>query len=94
MNCSYSAEYDECKNSYFSAFQAKHLQFVSGVNAVSFWLATYTWDFLNYLIPMLGVFIMFAAFQVDSYSDDLGTVFLLLVSKKNQNKIIYNVIQT
>lgn len=61
--------------------KAKHLQFVSGVGAASFWFATFTWDFINYLIPMIGIFIMFIAFQVDSYNDDLGTLFLLLVSK-------------
>ena len=59
--------------------QAKHLQFVSGVDAVSFWLATYSWDFINYLLPMLGIIIMFAAFQVDSLKNDLGAIVLLLV---------------
>ena len=59
--------------------QAKHLQFVSGVDAVSFWLATYSWDLINYLFPLLGIMILFAAFQVDSLKNDLGAVFLLLV---------------
>ncbi|KAL9959228.1 hypothetical protein ACROYT_G036325 [Oculina patagonica] len=59
--------------------KAKHLQFVSGVDAVSFWLATYSWDFINYLFPMLGIIIMFAAFQVDSLKEDLGVIVLLLL---------------
>ncbi|XP_078344110.1 phospholipid-transporting ATPase ABCA3-like [Oculina patagonica] len=59
--------------------KAKHLQFVSGVDAVSFWLATYSWDFINYLFPMFGIVIMFAAFQVDSLKEDLGAIFLLLL---------------
>ncbi|CAH3155544.1 unnamed protein product [Porites evermanni] len=59
--------------------KAKHLQFVSGVDAVSFWLATYSWDFVNFLFPLLGIMIMFAAFQVDSLKNDLGAVFLLLL---------------
>ncbi|CAH3155546.1 unnamed protein product, partial [Porites evermanni] len=59
--------------------KAKHLQFVSGVDAVSFWLATYSWDFINYLFPLLGIMILFAAFQVDSLKNDLGAVFLLLL---------------
>ena len=61
-------------------FQAKHLQFVSGVDVVSYWFATYTWDFINYLVPALGILILFAAFQVESYEDELGIVFLMLVS--------------
>ena len=70
--------------------QAKHLQFVSGVDAVSFWLATYSWDFINYLLPMFGIIIMFAAFQVDSLKDDLGAIVLLLVIILK--KLIYYVI--
>jgi len=50
------------------------------VDAVSFWLATYSWDFINYLLPMVGIIIMFAAFQVDSLKNDLGAIVLLLVS--------------
>ena len=46
----------------------------------SYWFATYTWDLLNYLVPALGILILFAAFQVDSYKDELGIVFLMLVS--------------
>lgn len=53
---------------------------MSGVDAVSFWLATYSWDFINYLLPMVGIIIMFAAFQVDSLKNDLGAIVLLLVS--------------
>lgn len=52
---------------------------MSGVDAVSFWLATYSWDFINYLFPMVGIIIMFAAFQVDSLKEDLGVIVLLLV---------------
>lgn len=52
---------------------------MSGVDAISFWLATYSWDLINYLLPMLGIIIMFAAFQVDSLKDDLGAIVLLLV---------------
>ena len=66
--------------SFLLFLQAKHLQFVSGVDAVSFWLATYSWDFINYLLPMIGIVIMFAAFQVESLKDDLGAIVLLLVS--------------
>ena len=66
--------------SFLLFLQAKHLQFVSGVDAVSFWLATYSWDFINYLLPMVGIVIMFAAFQVESLKNDLGAIVLLLVS--------------
>ncbi|XP_048579731.1 phospholipid-transporting ATPase ABCA3 isoform X2 [Nematostella vectensis] len=59
--------------------KAKHLQFVSGVDAFSYWSATYTWDFLNYLVPCLLILILFAAFQIEEFENDMGSVFLLLI---------------
>ena len=50
------------------------------MDAFSYWFATYTWDFINYLIPALVILIMFAAFSIEAYQDDLGVVFLMLVS--------------
>ncbi|XP_031561453.1 ATP-binding cassette sub-family A member 3-like [Actinia tenebrosa] len=61
------------------ASKAKHLQFVSGVDSFCYWFGTYTWDYLNYLIPALFVLVIFAAFQVESYKNDMGAVFLLLI---------------
>lgn len=60
--------------------QAKHLQFVSGVDVSSYWLATFAWDILNSLIPVIFSIILFAAFQVEGYTGaGLAGVFLLLV---------------
>lgn len=59
--------------------KAKHLQFVSGVDVFSYWFATYTWDLINYLVPALVILIFFAAFQVESYQNELGVVFLMLI---------------
>ena len=72
--------------------QAKHLQFVSGVDAVSFWLATYSWDLINYLFPMLGIMIVFAAFQVDSLKDNLGVIFLLLVNITAASPFMFSIL--
>ena len=63
-----------------SPSQAKHLQFVSGVDVTSYWLATFAWDMLNAMVPVLLTFILFAAFQVDGYKDEgLGAILLILV---------------
>ena len=43
---------------------AKHLQVVSGVGPFAFWVASFTWDFINYMIPCLVLLIVFAGFQV------------------------------
>nr|KAG5699336.1 hypothetical protein BaRGS_004273 [Batillaria attramentaria] len=60
---------------------AKHVQVVSGVGPFAFWLASFAWDMVNYLIPCLALLVVFAAFQVDAYTEDdnMGLVFLLLV---------------
>lgn len=58
---------------------AKHLQVVSGVGPITYWMASFAWDVLNYIIPALIILIVFAAFQVSVYSDRLGYVFFVLI---------------
>ncbi|OWF51666.1 ATP-binding cassette sub-family A member 3-like [Mizuhopecten yessoensis] len=60
---------------------AKHLQKVSGVGSFTFWLSNYLWDIINYLVPVLLILIVFAAFQTPAYVNDnrLGIVFLLFL---------------
>jgi ATP-binding cassette subfamily A (ABC1) protein 3 len=59
--------------------KAKHLQFVSGVDVTSYWLATFAWDLINALVPILISFLLFAAFQIDGFKDEaLGAILLLL----------------
>eukprot|EP00051_Salpingoeca_urceolata_P027249 m.480607 g.480607 ORF g.480607 m.480607 type:complete len:1709 (+) comp21902_c0_seq1:465-5591(+) len=63
------------------ATKAKHIQFVSGVNPISFWVSSFAWDFVNFLVPTAIIMIIFLAFGVDAYeSDRLGMVFLLFIS--------------
>ena len=53
---------------------------MSGVHVSSFWIATFAWDLLNALVPVILSVTIFAAFQVDGYTGDgLAGVFLLLV---------------
>lgn len=61
--------------------QIKHLQFLSGLHSSSYWLASYAWDLLNTLIPIILTVIIFAAFQVDAFSSSeaLGAIFIVLV---------------
>ena len=59
--------------------KAKHLQFLSGVTPTSYWFGTFCWDFTNYLVPALVILIVFSAYQIDAYTNDLGAVFLVLV---------------
>lgn len=47
--------------------KAKHLQFVSGVHFVTFWLANGFWDFINFLIPCAGILMTFLCFKEDGF---------------------------
>lgn len=46
------------------------MQVVSGVGPMTFWLPTFLWDFINYIIPSLLLVIAFAAFRKSAYVDD------------------------
>ncbi|EGD73013.1 ATP-binding cassette [Salpingoeca rosetta] len=62
------------------ANKAKHIQFVSGVDIVSYWAASYAWDVLNFLLPTVGCIILFLIFNVQEYAEErLGYVVLLFV---------------
>ncbi|KAJ7305756.1 hypothetical protein JRQ81_010122 [Phrynocephalus forsythii] len=64
------------------AIKAKHVQFVSGVYVVSFWLSALLWDLINFLIPCVLMLVVFQAFDVkaftqDSHLVDVMQIFLL-----------------
>ncbi|NWR58998.1 ABCA1 protein, partial [Bucorvus abyssinicus] len=61
--------------------KAKHLQFVSGMKPVTYWLGNFAWDMCNYLVPALLVILIFLCFQQQSYvsSANLPSLVLLLL---------------
>ncbi|CAI5650790.1 unnamed protein product [Oreochromis niloticus] len=59
--------------------KAKHLQFVSGVKPILYWLANFTWDMLNYTIPAIMVVLIFISFQQQSYVSETNLPVLILL---------------
>ncbi|XP_042371438.1 phospholipid-transporting ATPase ABCA1 [Plectropomus leopardus] len=59
--------------------KAKHLQFVSGVKPVLYWLANFTWDMLNYTVPATMVVLIFICFQQKSYVSETNLPALVLL---------------
>ncbi|XP_033932213.1 phospholipid-transporting ATPase ABCA1a isoform X2 [Pseudochaenichthys georgianus] len=61
--------------------KAKHMQFISGVQPLLYWLANFVWDMCNYVVPATLVIIIFMCFQQDSYvsSTNLPVLALLLL---------------
>ncbi|NXR68463.1 ABCA1 protein, partial [Rhadina sibilatrix] len=61
--------------------KSKHLQFVSGMKPITYWLGNFAWDMCNYLVPALLVILIFLCFQQESYvsSANLPSLVLLLL---------------
>ncbi|XP_029002815.1 phospholipid-transporting ATPase ABCA1 isoform X2 [Betta splendens] len=59
--------------------KAKHLQFVSGVKPVLYWLTNFTWDMLNYAVPATMVVLIFISFQQQSYVSEKNLPALILL---------------
>ena len=55
--------------------KAKHVQFVSGVDPISYWSSAYTWDLINFLIAALLILVLVAVFNVPAYSGLLADIF-------------------
>lgn len=52
--------------------KAKHLQFLSGVGGVNFWLSTFIWDFVHYVVATILIYLVWIAFyHSDALKDDL-----------------------
>jgi len=49
--------------------KAKHSQFISGVDAVGYWLAAFLWDLLSFAVPSVLIVIIVLAFQTKAYSE-------------------------
>uniref|UniRef100_A0A8C2GMW4 P-type phospholipid transporter n=1 Tax=Cyprinus carpio TaxID=7962 RepID=A0A8C2GMW4_CYPCA len=62
--------------------KAKHMQFISGVQPLLYWLANFVWDMCNYIVPATLVIIIFVCFQQEAYvsSTNLPVLALLLFS--------------
>ena len=63
------------------ATKAKHQQFVSGVSIFTFWMATFTWDMINFLMPAVCLLITLWAFDITAFitEDHLFHIALLFI---------------
>lgn len=47
--------------------KAKHLQMVSGVNPIVYWVANYFWDMCNYVVPAICCVFILLIFDIPAY---------------------------
>ncbi|XP_039976120.1 phospholipid-transporting ATPase ABCA1b isoform X1 [Xiphias gladius] len=61
--------------------KAKHMQFISGVQPLLYWMANFMWDMCNYIVPATLVILIFVCFQQKAYvsSTNLPVLALLLL---------------
>uniref|UniRef100_A0A3B4AZ28 P-type phospholipid transporter n=1 Tax=Periophthalmus magnuspinnatus TaxID=409849 RepID=A0A3B4AZ28_9GOBI len=61
--------------------KAKHMQFISGVHPLLYWVANFIWDMCNYVVPATLVILIFVCFQQKAYvsSTNLPVLALLLL---------------
>ncbi|KAK0152457.1 ATP-binding cassette sub-family A member 1 [Merluccius polli] len=61
--------------------KAKHMQFISGVQPILYWIANFIWDMCNYVVPATLVILIFVCFQQEAYvsSTNLPVLALLLL---------------
>ncbi|XP_029283093.1 phospholipid-transporting ATPase ABCA1b isoform X2 [Cottoperca gobio] len=61
--------------------KAKHMQFISGVHPLLYWVSNFIWDMCNYVVPAALVVFIFICFQQKAYvsSTNLPVLALLLL---------------
>ena len=59
---------------------AKHQQLISGVSIPAYWLSTWLWDYLTYLVPAVGTILVAVGYDIKNFigdEDDRLPAFLL-----------------
>ena len=62
-------------------FNAKHQQFISGVNPFAYWISNFIVDYLKYLIPGIFCYVLCFAFQISNWTEgeSAGMTLLLIL---------------
>ncbi|XP_043567483.1 phospholipid-transporting ATPase ABCA3 isoform X1 [Chiloscyllium plagiosum] len=61
--------------------KSKHIQVISGLHIINFWLSALLWDLINYMIPCVMILVMFQIFDLQPFTvqQHLGDVLILLL---------------
>ena len=61
------------------ACKAKLCQLLSGVNSITFWLSTFFWDAVNFLLPCLLLLLVMLAFGIKAYTENNHLLMILML---------------
>ncbi|XP_052615064.1 ATP-binding cassette sub-family A member 17-like isoform X5 [Peromyscus californicus insignis] len=59
--------------------KSKHIQFVSGVSAVAFWLSALLWDLISFLVPTLLLVLVFFWYKEEAFAHPESTPAVVLI---------------
>eukprot|EP01029_Cantina_marsupialis_P013220 TRINITY_DN2925_c0_g3_i1.p1 TRINITY_DN2925_c0_g3~~TRINITY_DN2925_c0_g3_i1.p1 ORF type:complete len:1768 (+),score=518.71 TRINITY_DN2925_c0_g3_i1:83-5386(+) len=60
--------------------KAKHQQLLSGVSTLAYWGATWVWDTLNTIVPVILMVAIIYLFQVDEYTEEMGALLCTILT--------------
>ena len=71
--------------------KSKHIQILSGVHYVNFWLATFVWDYINFLVPCFFTVVLLYVFEIEAFIEAgiHNVVILMLVYGLGQLPFVY-----
>ena len=71
--------------------KSKHIQILSGVHYVNFWLATFVWDYVNFLVPCFFTVVLLYVFKIEAFIEAgiHNVVVLMLVYGLGQLPFVY-----
>ncbi|XP_078096553.1 phospholipid-transporting ATPase ABCA3 isoform X2 [Mustelus asterias] len=61
--------------------KSKHIQLISGLHIINFWMSALFWDLINYFVPCVAILLMFQIFDLQPFTmeERLGDVLILLL---------------
>ncbi|XP_072337423.1 phospholipid-transporting ATPase ABCA3 isoform X1 [Scyliorhinus torazame] len=61
--------------------KSKHIQLISGLHIINFWMSALLWDLINYFVPCVAILLIFQIFELQPFTvqQHLGDVLILLL---------------
>ena len=71
--------------------KSKHIQILSGVHYANFWMATFVWDYINFLVPCFFTVVLLYVFDIEAFikAGIHNVVILMLVFGLGQLPFVY-----
>jgi ATP-binding cassette subfamily A (ABC1) protein 3 len=58
--------------------QVKHLQMVSGVSNIAYWLSNLVWDICNFVLPFIIMIVILFSFDIEPFMEASGAILVVV----------------